>query len=102
MTRGSYLAAVAALAMVTAAVNAQTGIYWGDAVPAGWNGSWPQELQTVPERSAFTRTTSSLQLLELISALKQQSENVHVVNMFVSPLRKSAPAIVILKTTLAR
>ena len=95
MTRGSYLAAVAALAMVTAAVNAQKGTYWGDAVPAGWNGSWPQELQTVPERSAFTRTTSSLQLLELISALKQQSENVHVVNMFVSPLRKSAPAIVL-------
>ena len=95
MTRGSYLAAVAALALVTAAVNAQTGIYWGDAVPAGWNGSWPQELQTVPERSAFTRTTSSLQLLELISALKQKSASVHVVNMFVTPLRKSAPAIVL-------
>jgi hypothetical protein len=96
MTRLPYLAAIAALALVTSAVNAQQQkIYWGDAVPAAWNGTWPQELQTVPERTGFTRTTSSLQLLELISSLKQKSENVNVVNMFISPLRKSAPAIVL-------
>ena len=95
MTRFPHLAAVVALALVTAALNAQPKIYWGDAVPAKWNGSWPAELQTVPERTGFTRTTSSLQLLELISALKQKSENVHVVNMFISPLRRSAPAIVL-------
>jgi hypothetical protein len=88
---------VAVLAVLVMAVNAgtQPKIYWGNAVPTGWNGKWPQELQTVPERTGFTRTTSSLQLLEFISALKQNSENVHVVNMFVSPLRKSAPAIVL-------
>jgi hypothetical protein len=95
MTRRSYLAALAALALVTAAVNAQQKVYWGDAVPPAWNGKWPQALQTVPERTGFTRTTSSLQLLEFISALKQKSANVHVVNMFISPLRKSAPAIVL-------
>jgi hypothetical protein len=95
MARVPYLIAVVALALITVAPNAQPKIYWGDAVPAGWNGSWPAELQTVPERTHFTRTTSSLQLLEFISALKQKSENVHVVNMFVSPLRKSAPAIVL-------
>ena len=95
MTRRPYLAALAALAVVTAAVNAQQKIYWGDAVPPAWHGKWPQALQTVPERTGFTRTTSSLQLLEFISVLKQKSENVHVVNMFISPLRKSAPAIVL-------
>jgi hypothetical protein len=88
-------AAFAVLAPVTAAVNAQGKIYWGDAVPRGWNGKWPQDLQTVSERTGFTRTVSSLPLLEFISALKQTSENIHVVNMFVSPLRKSAPAIVL-------
>ncbi len=95
MTRRPCLAALAALALVTAAVNAQPKIFWGDAVPPAWNGKWPAELQTVPERTGFTRTTSSLQLLEFISSLKQKSENVHVVNMFISPLRKSAPAIVL-------
>ena len=97
MTGRACLAGVVALALVTAAVNAQPRIYWGDAVPPGWNGKWPQELQTIPERTGFTRTSSSLQLLEFISSLKQRSEHVHVVNMFVSPLRRSAPAIVLAK-----
>lgn len=95
MSGRTLLAAVAALALVAGAVNAQRKIHWGDAVPAGWNGKWPQELHTVPERTGFTRTASSLQLLEFISVLKQKSENVHVVNMFISPLRRSAPAIVL-------
>ena len=69
--------ALAALAQLTA-VNARTRIYWGDAVPVAWNSRWPPELQTVPERTLFTRTTLSLQLLEFISSLKQKSENVHV------------------------
>jgi hypothetical protein len=98
VTRRLLLAAFATLAVVTAAVNAQNRIYWGDAVPAGWNGKWPTELQTISERTGFTRTVSSLQLLEFISALKQKSEHVHVVNMFVSPLRKSAPAIVLARS----
>ena len=95
MTRRTYLAAVAALSLMSAAASAQKTIYWADAVPAGWNGTWPPALQTVPERTGFTRTTSSLQLLEFISALKQKSETVHVVNMFISPLGRSAPAIVL-------
>ena len=57
MTRGTHLIAVAALAVLTAAVHAQKKIYWGDAVPAGWHGTWPADLQTVPERTRFTRTT---------------------------------------------
>jgi hypothetical protein len=38
-------------------------IYWGDAVPSKWNGSWPSELRTVPEKSDYVRTMSSLELL---------------------------------------
>ena len=89
--------AVAALAILSGALMlpAQQRIYWGDEVPAGWTGKWPAELQTVPERTAYTRTMSSLQLLEFITALKAKSESLHVVNMFTSPLRKVAPAMVL-------
>jgi hypothetical protein len=75
-------------------LSAQT-IHWGDAVPKGWNGTWPTDLLTVPERTAFTRTMSTLQLHEFINALKWKTDRLHVVNMFVSPMRKVAPAIVI-------
>ena len=57
--------------------------------------AWPQELQTVPERTDFTRTMSSMQLLEWITALKAKTDRLHVVNMFTSPMRKVAPAIVL-------
>ncbi|HKW02877.1 MAG TPA: M14 family zinc carboxypeptidase [Vicinamibacterales bacterium] len=88
-------ALLTALAIWSGVAAAQQKIYWGDEVPAGWHGQWPVDVQTVAERSAFTRTVSSGQLLEFISALKGKSENLHVVNMFVSPMRKAAPAIVI-------
>jgi hypothetical protein len=70
-------------------------IYWGDEVPAGWQGKWPAELQTAAERSAFTRTMSTLQLHEYINTLKWKNENMHVVSMFTSPMRKVAPAVVL-------
>ncbi|NJD10506.1 MAG: hypothetical protein FIB01_08760 [Gemmatimonadetes bacterium] len=70
-------------------------IYWGDSVPAGWRGEWPAELQTVAERSGFTRTIATLGLQEYINTLKWRSEHLHVLNMFISPLRKAAPAIVL-------
>ncbi len=92
MLRG--LVAIAAIATNAATAHAQR-IYWGDSVPSGWKGTWPASLQTVAERSGFTRTVSTLQLHEYISALKLHGENIHVVNMFVSPLRKVAPAIVL-------
>jgi hypothetical protein len=73
----------------------QQKIYWADEVPPGWHGTWPAALQTVPERTAFTRTMSSLQLLEWITALKEKTDRLHVVNMFTSPMRKVAPAMVL-------
>ena len=49
----------------------------------------------MPERTAFTRTMSSVQLLEWITALKEKTDWLHVVNMFTSPMRKVAPAMVL-------
>jgi len=78
-----------------APVAPQQQIYWGDEVPAGWNGDWPESLRTVPERTDFTRTMATIDLHEYIVQLRLASENVHVVTMFTSPLRKVAPAIVL-------
>jgi hypothetical protein len=74
---------------------AQQKIYWGDEVPAGWTGTWPAELQTVAERTRYTRTMTSLSNLEFVTALRGKTESLHVVNMFISPLKKVAPAMVI-------
>ena len=87
---------VSAATLLSGPVTAQESkIYWGNDVPASWTGSWPTELLTVPEQSRFTRTTSSTQLLEFIDALRWRTENLHVFNLFVSPLGKAAPAMVL-------
>lgn len=82
-------------AVVSVGLAAQPKIYWGDEVPAGWNGTWPAELRTVPERTGFTRTISSIDLLEFTTALKAKTDRLHVFTMFTSPLRKVAPALVL-------
>ena len=82
--------AVAALLLLTSLAMtshpaAQTRtIYWGDEVPAGWTGQWSADLLTVPERTNWTRTMSTLQLHEWIAALKLRTEFLHVETMFVS------------------
>jgi hypothetical protein len=93
--RGAWFGPALVATCALLALEAQQKIYWADEVPAGWNGAWPAELLTVPERTGYTRTTSSLQNLEFITALRGRSEQIHVVNMFISPLRKAAPAMVI-------
>ena len=70
-------------------------IHWGNDVPRGWNGAWPADLRTVPERTAYARTTSSLQLLEYIDALRWKSELVHVFSMYASPLGRTCPVLVL-------
>ncbi|MFC1729936.1 M14 family metallopeptidase [candidate division KSB1 bacterium] len=74
--------------------HAQT-IYWGGDVPEGWNGNWPDKFRTVPEKTDFNRTTSSLEVHEFFSTLKWNSECVHVINMFTSELRNVCSAIVL-------
>ncbi len=93
MRRTRWVLVVAAA--VSVGLAAQQKIYWGDEVPSGWNGAWPAELRTVPERTGFTRTISSLDLLEFTSALKAKTDRLHVFTMFTSPLRKVAPALVL-------
>src|SRR6266581_4747446 len=80
------------LAMAAAA---QQKIYWGDNVPAGWSGTWPDELLTVAERTKYARTMTSAGNLEFITALRGKTESLHVVTMFISPMRKVAPAMVV-------
>src|SRR4051812_44044546 len=70
-------------------------IYWAEGGAPNAQAQWPEEIQTVPERTNFTRTMSSLQLHEFIGALKLKTENLHVATMFVSPMRKAAPAMVL-------
>jgi len=89
---GALVLAAVASALVG---EAQQKIYWGDEVPAGWTGTWPVELQTVAERTGYARTMTSLSNLEFITALRGKTESLHVVNMFISPLKKVAPAMVI-------
>ncbi|MBI4473857.1 MAG: hypothetical protein HY646_14410, partial [Acidobacteria bacterium] len=93
--KGRAIVGVMGTALLFTAVAGAQRIHWGDTAPPGWNGQWPQELQTVAERSAFTRTMSTLQLHEYINALKWKSEHMHVLTMFISPLRKVAPALVL-------
>ncbi len=70
-------------------------IYWADEVPPGWNGRWPVKFQTVPEKTGFTRTMSTLELHEFVNVLKWNSEHVHVFPVFTSALGKVAPAVVL-------
>ena len=98
MNRRRNLLASFALAAVSVAAAAQQParkIYWADEVPPGWNGRWPAKFLTVPEKTGFTRTMSTLELHEWVATLKWNSEQVHVFTVFTSALRKVAPAIVL-------
>ena len=71
------LALAALLALLAPQVPAAAQkIYWGDSVPAGWNGKWPAKFLTVPEKTNFARTASSTDVLEFIDALRWSSDKV--------------------------
>ena len=68
---GFCVAALGASALAgQSAQKAPAKTYWGDDVPAGWTGKWPVELQTVAERTEYTRTMTSEQNIEFITALR--------------------------------
>ncbi len=77
-------------------------IYWGDSVPERWNGTWPEMFLTVPERTNFERTSNSLDVLEFIDALRWSSENVTVINMFTTSLRRTCPAVILSNPRITR
>jgi hypothetical protein len=93
LPRAAALAAL--LALLAPHVPAAQKIYWGDSVPAGWNGKWAAKFLTVPERTNFARTASSTDVLEFIDALRWSSDKVHVINMFTTTLRRTCPAVVL-------
>jgi hypothetical protein len=82
-------------AVLAAGASAPQKIYWGDSFPKGWNGSWPEKLRTIPEKTNYARTASSNEVLEFIDTLRWSSENVAVFSMFISPLKRSCPVAVL-------
>jgi hypothetical protein len=70
-------------------------IYWGDSVPEGWNGKWPDKYLTVPERTNYERTASSADILEFIDTLRWNSDKVYAFSMYTSPQRKICPVVVL-------
>lgn len=68
LSRSLAAALVLTAGMAALALAQQSKIYWGDEVPAGWTGKWSPDLLTVPERTNYTRTMSTLHLHEWIAA----------------------------------
>lgn len=94
--RAKLVAVLSLLAVLAPAISpAAPKIYWGDSVPAGWNGKWPAKFLTVAERTGFTRTASSTEVLEFLDALRWSSENMLIINMFTTSLRRTGAAAVL-------
>jgi hypothetical protein len=93
----SLVPALVVVALVAGTLGAQQPkIYWADDVPKGWTGKWPAKYLTVAEKTNYTRTMTSVDLLEFVDTLKWNSENLHVFTVFTSAVnRVQAPAIVL-------
>ncbi|MBN2265475.1 MAG: hypothetical protein JW775_06650, partial [Candidatus Aminicenantes bacterium] len=70
-------------------------IYWGDSVPEGWNGTWPEKYLTVAETTDYTRTASSTEVLEFLDALRWSSDKMSLIPMFTTRLRRTGVAAVL-------
>lgn len=73
---------------------AQTDMYYGNALPAKWNGTWPDDLLTASEKSGFSHSANNQDILEYFSMLLWKSENVHVFNMYNSDRGLTCPVLV--------
>ena len=94
---------VTAVSMISTAAPAPAQkIYWGDAVPKGWNGKWPAKFLTVPERTNYERTASNKEVLEFVDALRWNSDKVQVMTVYISPLRNVCPAVILAHPRVAR
>ncbi len=70
-------------------------IYWGNSVPEEWNGTWTDEYLTTPEKTNYERTSSAMDILEFINACRWNSEYMHVINMYTSPLGQNCPVAIL-------
>lgn len=77
-------------------------IYWGDSVPDNWNGDWPDKYLTTPEKTNYERTSSAIDILEFINACRWNSEYMHVINMYTSPLGRNCPVVVLANPRVTR
>ncbi len=80
--------------MLPAISLAQDDILWGNTVPEGWNGEWPEEYLTASEKADFNHTATNQDILEYFAMLKQNSEHVHVFSMFTSDRGLTCPVLV--------
>ena len=70
-------------------------IYWGNEVPEHWNGQWDAVYQTIPEKTDYTKTSNSTDVLEFINTLRWHSEYVHTFNMFTTIQGRTGVAVVL-------
>lgn len=70
-------------------------IYWGDEVPDNWTGNWAEEYLTTPEKSEYTKSSSSTDVLEFINTMRWNSEYVHIVKMFTTIQGRTGVAAVL-------
>ena len=73
----------------------QDDILWGDAVPENWNGTWPEEMRTACEKADFAHTATNQDILEYFAMLRWNSENVHIINAFISDRGRTCPVLVL-------
>ncbi len=70
-------------------------IYWGNEVPAGWRGNWPEQLMTTAEKTNFERTSTSFEVLEFINQLRWRSDKLAIIPMFMTPQGRAGVAVVL-------
>jgi hypothetical protein len=101
-----FLAAALVLAApIASADQARTPapkIYWGEDVPEGWNGAWPEKFLTVAEKTNYVQTADNREVIEFIDALRWNSDKVQVLTVFISPLRNVCPAVVLANPRISR
>ena len=91
------ISVVTALAILSGAVAAQQKIYWGDDVPAGLEWAMAgRRCRPSPSAASSRGRCRPIQTPRVHhGAASGRAESMHVVNMFTSPMRKVAPAIVL-------
>ena len=75
-------------------VIADPEMHWGNEVPEGWTGEWPEELLTVAEKSNYTRTQRIHDVHEYFDTIRWRSENVHIFDVYETPMGHVSSAIV--------
>ncbi len=60
-----------------------------------WQRSWPEQLQTVPEKTAYTETSTHAQVIAFLSELQSRSPLMHIEKMAESIGGREVPLVVL-------